>query len=132
MVWLTPPGLDHLVNLVPGIHGSQVEQLHNRPRVRQLRRVIRRRRELLQDLAAHARGGLLHLDHGAVPKIALDEEHHLIIAHEHLATAHVAEPSLHEGLDTALVLLCAGAGRCQSGRHGGDECLWVGRYEVVG
>ncbi|KAL1844601.1 hypothetical protein VTK73DRAFT_2187 [Phialemonium thermophilum] len=129
---LTSPGFHQLVDLVPGVHGAQVEQLDDGPRLLQLGGVVGRRGELLEDLAAHAGGGLLLLDHGAVAEVALDEQAHLVVVHEDLVAAHVVEPALHERLDPDLVLLGAGAGRRQGRGHGGHEGLWVRGYEVLG
>jgi hypothetical protein len=117
---------------VPGVHGAEVEELHRRTSLNELRGIIGRRRKLLQDLSPDAGGGLLHLDQRAVAKVALHEKHHLVVLHEHLVAAHVVEPSLHEGLDARLVLVGPGSGRRDRWWNGRDKRLEVGRYQVVG
>lgn len=114
------------------IHSPQIKQLHYRPRIGQLGRIIRRRSKLLEDLPPDASGGLLHLDHGAVSEVALNKEHHLIVPHQGLVAADVVEPSLHEGLDATLVLLGSSAGGCEGGRDGRNEGFGIGGYEVFG
>ena len=129
---LTSPRLDQLVHLMAGVHRAEVEELDGRARLLQLGGVVGRRRELLQDLAAHARSGLLHLDHGAVAEVALDEEDHLVIPHEHFVAANVVEPPLHQRLDPCFVLIRPHARRGSSKRDIGYEGFGIGRYEMLG
>lgn len=128
---LTPSRLDHLVNLVSSIHGAKIKQLHDRPGIGKLGSVIGRGSKLLEDLSPDAGGGLLHLDHGAVAEIAFNKKDHLIIPHQGLAAADVAQPPLHERLDTDFVLLCAGAGGGQRSRNGGNKRFGIGGYKVL-
>ena len=129
---LTPSGLDHLINLVAGIHGAQIEEFYYGASVGELGSIIGRGRELLEDLPPHTGSGLLHLDHGAVAEVALNKEDHLIIPHKGLVAADVVEPALHESLDADLILLRSGTGRCKGGWNGGNEGLGVGGYQVLG
>lgn len=115
-----------------GIHGSEVEQLDSRSGISELGGIVGGRSELLQDLSADAGGWLLSLHHGAVPKVALYEEHHLVVLHQHFVAADVVEPSLHQELDSSLILVGACSCRGQGRRDGRDERFGVGGYQVLG
>jgi hypothetical protein len=117
---------------VSSIHGTEVEQFNSRSSVRKLGGIIGWRSKLLQNLSADASSWLLSLNHGAVTKVTLNKEHHLIILHQHLISADVVEPSLHQGLDSSLILVGTCSGRGQGGRDGGDERLRIGGYKVLG
>lgn len=112
------------------IHSSEVEHLHNWPSALQFWGIIRRRRELLQDLPSHSRCRLLHPNHWTVTKITLDKQNHLIILYQNFVAQYAGEPLLHGRLNSDFILL----GSCPSGRDWRwdrwHQCLWIGRHQV--
>jgi hypothetical protein len=105
---------------VAGIHRTEVKQLDNGTSLCELRGIIRRRGELLQNLPADTGRGLLPLHQRAIAKVAFHKEHHLVVPHQNLVAADVVEPSLHQSLDAILVLLGTGASRRDRGRNSGN------------
>ena len=86
--------LDNLLDLLLSFHGTQVEGLDNWACGGQLGCVVWGRRKLLDHLAAHAGGGLLPAHNRAVAKIALNKEHHLLVADQDIVAANDVEPTL--------------------------------------
>ena len=116
--------LDHLVNLLLGIHATKIEALHQRSAFQQLHVVIWWRRELLEHLSTHTSGRLLLSHDRAVSEIALHEEDHLLVSHEDFVAADIVEPSLQRGFCASLVLVSAQAS--------GSEGWWYGRHKCLG
>ncbi len=111
---------------MPGIHGAQIEEFHDRPGFLQLGCVVGRWGELFEDLPAYTSRRLLLFHHRAVTKVALDKQLHLLIPDEDLTATDIVEPALHERFYADLILLRPGASRCQGGRHGRHNSLRVG------
>jgi hypothetical protein len=91
----TSTRLDDLVDLLAEIHGSEIERLNDGTSLEKLGSIIGRRSKLLDVLAANTCSRLLAPDDGAVAKIALDKEDHLLIAHENVVGADSVQPALH-------------------------------------
>src|SRR5688572_12966814 len=128
----TSPCLDHLVDLVSSIHGAEIEELDGWSCFGKFWRIVRWRSKLLEDLPAHACCRLLHLHHGAVSKITLNEEDQLVVLHQDIAAANIVEPSLHKGFDSCLIIVCSGTSR---GHRRGDsryKGFGIGRYQMFG
>lgn len=87
MLLPTSTRLDDLVNLLAKVHGSEIERLDDGTSFEKLGGVIRRRSKLLDVLATNTCSRLLAPDNRAVAKVALDEEDHLLIAHENVVGA---------------------------------------------
>lgn len=122
--------LDHLVNLLLGVHAAKIEAFHQRSTFQQLHVVIWRWRKLLEHLPAHASGRLLLSHDWAVSEIALHKEDHLLVSHEDFIAADIVEPSLQRGFCASLVLIGAQACRGEGWRNGRHKCLGVGCLKV--
>jgi hypothetical protein len=86
---------DHLLKLLPGIKRIEIEGFDRWSSFVKLRRVIGWRRELLEHLAPHACGRLLHAYNGAVAEVRLNKEDHLFVSHEHIIAADIIQPTLY-------------------------------------
>lgn len=79
MQLLTPSGFDELIDLVPCIHCTKIEEFHNWAGILELRRVIWWRGKLLEHFSANASGRLFSLEHWAIPKITLNKQDHFVV-----------------------------------------------------
>lgn len=129
---LTAAILDNALEFLSGIQGIQVECLDGRSCLVQFRRVIRRRRELLQNLTTYACRRLLHTHNRAVAEIRLNKEDHLFVAHQNLVAADIVQPALYGCFDSYLIFVSAGAGRREGRRNCWNEGLRIRGYQVVG
>lgn len=122
--------LDHLVNLLLGIHAAKIEALHHWSGFQQLRVVVRWWRKLLEHLPAHASGRLLLSHDRAVSEIALHKEDHLLVSHEDFVAADIVEPSLQGGFCASLILISAQASRSEGWRNRRYKRFRVRRLKV--
>lgn len=129
---LASTGLNQLVDFVACVHGAQIEELHDRPRLRQLRGVVWWRSELLKQFPSHTGSGLPLLYHWAVAKVALHEEDYLIVSSKDLIATNVIEPPLHHRFYSDLVLVSACASGRQRWGNSWDDRIGVCRDQVLG
>jgi hypothetical protein len=117
---------------VARVHGAQIEELDNRPRIRQLWGVVRWRSELLQQFPSHTGSGLFFLYHWAVAKVALHEKNHLVVSSKDLVAADVIEPPLHQRLDSDFVLVSTRPSGCKRWGDGWNERLRIRGNQMLG
>jgi hypothetical protein len=96
-----------------------------------LRRIIRRRCELLENPSTNTRRWLLHSNHWTIAEITLNEENHFIITHQYFISADIVQPPLQRSLHPRLVLVCASSSCCDRWGNRWDKCLRVRRYQMI-
>ena len=128
---LTPSRPYNPINLLSRLHCSKIEHLHYRPRLCQLRCIIRRRCKLFQNLPSHSSCRLFMPHYRTISEIAFHKELYLLVPRKHAVATDSIEPTLYRGLDARLVFFRARACGCDGRRNGGDEGLRVGGDEML-
>jgi hypothetical protein len=86
---------DHLLKLLPSVERIEIESFDRRSSFMKLRRVIGWWRKLLEHLAPHACGRLLHAYDGTIAEVRLNKEDHLLVSHEYIIAADIVQPALY-------------------------------------
>lgn len=87
---------------------------------------------MLEVLPPYPRGRLRSFEDRRVPWVALDEAHHLVVAHEDIVAAHDAQPVLHIVTNAGFIFVSADAGGCGGRWQSWHDGLWICGDEVVG